>query len=154
MFVKYSHTFGDRPLPYTCPFWPRKLSPMSGRQAGLKTERSALSSVSWLSIRFGKLKEFRILSSVAFNCQLMSYGCPLDTGRQLKSGSQEMFLPRCSSAMSFAESVKFSWTRTLVTLICLLIDEGLIQVWALLLSWTPSMMENALAGSTSSLSSS
>ena len=76
MFVKYSHTFGDRPLPYTCPFWPRKLSPMSGRQAGLKTERSALSSVSWLSIRFEKLKEFRILSSVALNCQLMSHGCP------------------------------------------------------------------------------
>ena len=66
----YRNFFLELRLPYTCPFWPRKLSPTSGRQAGLKTERSALSSVSWLSTRFEKLKEFRILSSVA---QLMSH---------------------------------------------------------------------------------
>ena len=36
--------------PYTSPSWSTKLSPIPGRQAGLKTERSTLSSVSQLSM--------------------------------------------------------------------------------------------------------
>ena len=35
-------------------------------------------------------------------------------------GIEELFIPSCSRAMSFAEFVKFSWTRTLLTLICFL----------------------------------
>ena len=68
--------------------------------------------------------------------------------------------------MSFTESVKFSWMKTLLTLICLLVFEGpmvnmiimcnthLVGSLTLLLSWRPSIMERELAGSTSSLSSS
>ena len=66
--------------------------------------------------------------------------------------------------MSCTASVKFSCTRTLLTLICLLVDNGPMQMLFLwccsylygsmvfLLSWRPSMMEKELAGSTSLLS--
>ena len=79
--------------PYTTPIWPRKLSPMLGRQTGLKTERSTLSSANWWS-----------------------------------SSSPDMFSPSFRSAMSIKESVKPSWTRILLTLVCLLVNIGLMEI--------------------------
>ena len=73
-------------------------------------------------------------------------------------------LPSFSRAMSFAESVKFSWIRTLLTLICRLVWNGRMSfliLWCnshllgskgFLLLWRPSMMEKELAGSCSSSS--